>query len=48
MNHAGGSQYNLTQQIPFPSKKTLAAEIADRQAESLNAQNDALYLQLYA
>lgn len=48
VNRAGGSQYNLTQQIPFPGKKALAAEIADRQAESLNAQNDALYLQLYA
>jgi outer membrane protein TolC len=48
VNRAGGSQYNLTQQIPFPGKKSLAAEIADRQAESLNAQSDALYLQLYA
>jgi len=48
VNRAGGSQYNLTQQIPFPGKKALAAEIADRQAESLNAQTDALYLQLYA
>lgn len=48
VNRATGSAYSVTQQIPFPGKKSLAAEIADRQAESLNAQSDALYLQLYA
>lgn len=48
VNRATGNAYSVTQQIPFPGKKSLAAEIADRQAESLNAQSDALYLQLYA
>ena len=40
--------YTLTQSFPFPGKKALAAEIADTQAESLDAQRDALFLQLYA
>ncbi len=40
--------YTLTQSIPFPGKKALAADIANTQAESIDAQRDALYLQLYA
>lgn len=40
--------YTLTQSFPFPGKKALAADIANTQAESLDAQRDALYLQLYA
>ncbi|WP_234824984.1 TolC family protein [Cupriavidus necator] len=40
--------YTLTQSFPFPGKKALAADIANTQAESLDAQRDALFLQLYA
>ncbi|MDF3839813.1 TolC family protein, partial [Cupriavidus basilensis] len=40
--------YTLTQSFPFPGKKALAADIANTQAESIDAQRDALYLQLYA
>ncbi|MGT2493444.1 TolC family protein [Cupriavidus basilensis] len=40
--------YTLTQSFPFPGKKSLAADIANTQAESIDAQRDALYLQLYA
>jgi len=40
--------YTLTQAFPFPGKKSLAADIANTQAESLDAQRDALFLQLYA
>lgn len=43
---ANAGQYTLTQSFPFFGKKTIAADIADKQAESLNSQNDAAYLQM--
>jgi outer membrane protein TolC len=46
--NAESFSYTLTQSFPFPGKKALAADIANDQAESLDAQRDALYLQLYA
>jgi outer membrane protein TolC len=45
-NPAGNSGYSFAQPFKFPGKKSLAADIADKGAESLQAQNDNLFLQL--
>lgn len=45
-NPAGQSGYSFAQPFKFPGKKSLAADIADKSAEALQAQNDNLYLQL--
>jgi len=45
-NPAGQSGYSFAQPFKFPGKKSLAADIADKGAEALQAQNEALYLQL--
>lgn len=45
-NPNGQNGYSFAQPFKFPGKKGLAADIADKQAESLQAQNDNLYLQL--
>lgn len=45
-NPAGQSGYSFAQPFKFPGKKSLAADIADKGAESLQAQNENLYLQL--
>lgn len=47
-NPAGNSGYSFTQPFKFPGKKGLAADIADKSAEALQAQNENLYLQLGA
>ena len=45
-NPSGQSGYSFAQPFQFPGKKGLAADIADKNAEALGAQNDNLYLQL--
>ena len=45
-NPNGQNGYSFAQPFQFPGKKTLASEIADKGAESIQAQNDNLYLQL--
>jgi outer membrane protein TolC len=45
-NQNNQNAYSFAQPLKFPGKKSLAADIADKQAESLQAQNDNLYLQL--
>lgn len=47
-NPAGNSGYSFAQPFKFPGKKGLAADIADKGAESIQAQNENLYLQLGA
>ncbi|WP_231970316.1 TolC family protein [Polynucleobacter necessarius] len=45
-NPAGQSGFNFAQPFKFPGKKSLAADIADKGAEAILAQNENLYLQL--
>ncbi|MCS6766103.1 MAG: TolC family protein [Candidatus Protistobacter heckmanni] len=47
LNQAQSMSFSVSQSIPFPGKKALAAEIANDQAEAVDAQRDALVLQLY-
>lgn len=46
LGRAPAGAYTLTQSFPFPGKKTMAGDIADKQAESMSGQNDTLTLQL--
>lgn len=46
LGKAPAGAYTLTQSFPFPGKKSMAGDIADKQAESLLGQNDAVALQL--
>ena len=46
LGRAGGGNYSITQSLPFPGKKSLAADVADAQAEAMFAQNEQAALQL--
>lgn len=46
LGRAPAGAYTLTQAFSFPGKKTMAGDIADKQAESIVGQNDTLALQL--
>ena len=46
LGRAPAGAYTLTQAFSFPGKKTMAGDIADKQAEAIVGQNDTLALQL--
>ena len=46
LGKAAGGSYQITQSLPFPGKKSLAADVVDSQAEAMFAQNEHNALQL--
>ena len=46
LGKAAGGTYQITQSLPFPGKKSLAADVVDSQAEAMLAQNEHNALQL--
>ena len=46
LGRAPAGAYTLTQAFSFPGKKTMAGDIADKQAEAIVGQNDTMALQL--